>query len=99
MTETETQEAETYFAFGDDCVEDCACPAVSAGYSPHKTAFLLEFVEMYDDIVRDEIGTSFGLVPQSMAKNAWMRTISIYETDHPQIARSGKQVADQLGWL
>ena len=92
------------FAFGDNRVDDCECPAVAAGFSPERDSHLLNFIAHYDAIAQfNAKKPSTGTLSEHNSKACWLHTIRELEKSRYlidlQAADAGRAVAIELGWL
>lgn len=98
------------FAYGRDIVDQDdeirACPAVEAGYNP-ENGEATEPAEWYDGEVGTITGESVGIVDESMARDAWQKTIDhfrqlIDNSDDPGYYQEQYElactIASELGW-
>lgn len=98
------------FAFGDDQVVDCQCPARRAGYEPSEMDDSNDIANTFDKLVRqdDDIETlrddehtyqARGVIPEEVAREKWMAAISRLESQgFMRSAEIGREIADELGW-
>ncbi len=100
MSQTQTQ---SKFAYGANNLGSCSCPAVEAGMTPTATSpdehipGLLKAAEQYDAILSEEVGGWDGLVPEEVAKDAWLAMIENCREETTEEA--AKEVAIELGWM
>jgi len=97
------------YAYGDNTVGDCPCPAVAAGYNldgDGSTAV----AEQYDDFVRNRTPSDEGIVDADTAQDAWLDAVQFFErqaeraTDpdeqrhYQRIAEKGRVIMNDLDW-
>ena len=99
------------FAFGLNNYNGCDCPAVKAGctYRDISGDEIAEgFVELYDEVIREELTENYGLVTEEQARQAWIEALwvrmDIDYRNHGEIRRDNDtekhvEVAKRLGWL
>lgn len=92
------------FAYGSDTFDECACPAVHAGYSPSGADDSLAVAEEYDAIIRtlfDPVDRH-STVGEEKAKEAWLtmiQTIEQKEWYEPRDKEVAVEIAEELNWL
>ena len=90
---------EKRFAYGDDTVDDCPCPAVAAGYSPNSADESTVSAEWYDEMVErlypeeDE-----GIISEEKAKEAWNKAINEMEIREDPAVETAKEIKNKLNW-
>jgi len=67
--------AEKVYAFGDDSINEFACPAVAAGRDMPDDDAALTVAEEYDSIVQLRFGIDEGTLPESVAESCWEEAI------------------------
>lgn len=101
MTETQTP---SDFAYGQNHVDDCHCPAITAGFSPTGTRKedhipgLLEAAEHYDSILSNRSGMRIGIVDEATAQEAWIEMLENALNQDWQRKHAALKVALELGW-
>jgi len=103
-----SQHNERHFAYGDNSVDNCACPAIAAGYNPNCGDMSLKIAEKYDEILR-RTRSEEGTIEESVAKEAWLDAVDYFvreaeqsdvHTDHyHDVVSVGRDIADEHGWL
>jgi len=98
------------FAYGENHVDSCPCPATAAGYSPTSNLLALLVAKQYDEQLKESSSDS-GTVDEETAKEAWKAAVEYYQrtADHPpkqeykdwyqERADVGKEIARELGWM
>lgn len=91
------ESSERMFAVCANKHRGIACPALAVGYDPEEPT-VVEMVQTYDDeVLADNEVCEFGdTVPETDARRAWKRAIGKSQSE---VARMGKQIAHELGWL
>lgn len=92
------------FAFGSNKIDNCACPALTAGMHPENNVRypgILEAAEWYDEIISDYHGvTGFeGIVDENVAKDAWIEMIEQALERGTFEAQAAIDVAVELSWI
>lgn len=97
------------FAFGENKVDDCECPAVAAGCSLDNDLAII--AGEYDWKIEKKLEDSEfdaetyrnrrGIVDEENAKQCWLEVLEEIETDKSleQAYEKGQKVAEDLGWL
>jgi hypothetical protein len=95
------------FAYGNNEVHDCECPAVSAGYSPTSvnTNSSLTVACHFDYLVKEmDLENKSKLLSEDEAKEVWERMLEEYEEEVLEHGGSihvyevAKDIAEKLGW-
>lgn len=92
------------FAFGRNSVEDCTCPAMSAGFNPDGTGVdhtpgMLEAAEWYDTLVAETTGEMKGTISEPFAKDMWLQMMDEMEDLDPEAYEAAEDVAAYLDWI
>lgn len=92
------------FAFGDSIVDDCQCPALTAGRTMDHDS-VIEPAEWYDNIL-GEYHARRGVVDEETAKTAWLQMIEDLEEYYVDYhgysafeATEAREIAEDLGWM
>jgi hypothetical protein len=90
------------FAFGQNKVDHCECPARSAGFSHSEIDHpdMLDGIRYYDNQLRKETDLDEGIVSEETAKEAWLDAIESCEMKNMnESAYRLEMVAEKLGWV
>lgn len=92
------------FAFGRNCVDDCQCPAMTAGFNPDGTGVdhvpgLLEAAEWYDSLVAKDTGEMEGVIAEGFAKEKWLEMMNEMKEIDPEAYSAAENVAAYLDWI
>lgn len=71
--------AKDRFAFGQNVVDDCTCPALEAGVQV--TGEVESIVHIYDDKVRAQTLHEQGTIPKKMARQFWQKAMDNYQNE------------------
>lgn len=95
MSETQRQ-----FAYGKDTIEDCACPAVAAGYSPGSGDVSTRVAEEYDDMVRTwGYANADSTLSEERAKKCWLAALERLENRGLYGQDVARDIAEELDWI
>lgn len=95
------------FAYGNDEVDGCGCPAVEAGYSPTgpESDGSLTLATHFDFLVKEmELKNETNLLLEDTAKEVWKEMLEEYEKEilehggSVHVYEVAKDIAKQLGW-
>ncbi len=101
MSETQSP---TTFAFGQNKVNGCKCPALAADMDPGGTDAemvpgLLEVVSLYDDLMIDSRDVLDGTVGEEIAKEVW-KDVMVNHTEEGTSQRiAAEKVAMAHEWI
>jgi len=83
------------FAFGDNRVKSCDCPAAAAGFRPDNGGHISHVADQYDSIVSTKVGVPEGVINESKAKEFWDKTLqSIRKKEEDEIAAGNEEAAE-----
>jgi len=90
------------FAFGCNEVDECTCPAVTAGFNPVEGNIpgVMETAGRYDRILsgRRENHYSKGVVGEDVAKEAWIEVLESAMANEDYVRKTALDIAVKLGW-
>jgi len=89
------------FAFGCNEVNECTCPAVTAGFNPveENTPGLMETAGRYDRIlIRRSKNYSKGVVSEDVAREAWIEVLESAMANEDYVRKTALDIAVELGW-
>lgn len=97
-------ESDREFAFGRNGVDNCACPAITAGMNPCGSGAdhypgLVEAAEWYDSIMKKQESSVKGTISEDVAKDAWVQVIQKAIEQDLFEAQAAIEVAIELGWV
>jgi isopentenyl phosphate kinase len=94
-------QTQTMFAYGRDEINECTCPAVTAGYEPASGDNSLTPAEQYDEqIERLGFATDLkGVVSEDQAKRAWLSMLNRMKTQEISGHKVAEEIAEELGWI
>lgn len=104
---------ERRFAYGDNLVDECPCPAVTAdigigtdywGDITITDSSVLRFADLYDEAVGELTSHNHdrGVIPEADARKAWLSVLDRARVSRPvkeSTIEKGEEVARELGWL
>lgn len=94
------------YAYGQNEVDGCVCPAVQAGFKP--SGDVIQVAEWYDTLVRNQTGLEQGVISEEMAEQKWQEAIQHYKDESEEmygdyesgiyndIVSAGERVSDEL---
>lgn len=92
-------EPTTMFAYNQNRVGECECPAVAAGFDPEEDDEVRSAAARYDEQIWNmEDVDSPCMVEEDVARKAWLAALDDMVSESRKF-EAGQKIAVKLGWL